>query len=581
MKKGKGWLKPLALLSLTGALLVGCSSGNNASPGTATPAPTKKPVEQVAPQATSTDDEKPVDGGTFTHSTTSDIVTINPIFGNDTASGDVMEYTQAYLYNRNPSFDLAVYPWSLAAELPKVSEDGLTYTIKMKNNAKWSDGTPITAEDLMYTINAIKTPETGSPEITKYDKVKEMKKLDDYTLEIKLTQLHAPFAFGLMQQLAPAHVLKDVPFKELQAHSYGKDPAKTPTSGPFKWSEWKQKEYHVLDANPDYWGEKKPHIQKVVYKIYADQNTQVQALMKGDVDLVDSIPVTQLEAVKAKGTINISTEPGPSYEYFAFNFDKKNFPNNYGLFEGQKTRQAIAHAINRQGIIDNILKGTGKIMDAPFLPGTWADPGDAAVHYEYSAEKAKQLLKEDGWVAGTDGILAKDGNRFSFEFIFNSGNSRREQAAVVIQQNLKEVGIEAKPKALDFSALVDQYATPGKFQVLLLGWQLSDPDPDGISTFGKKAFPPGNNAGWYDNPKLDKLWEQAVSTVKQEERAAIYKEVGKEISTNLPYVFMYQYGTPRGMTSRVKYKDEFKPVSMIPYGETFGFLNWWIDDTKK
>ncbi|MFS0556765.1 peptide-binding protein [Brevibacillus sp. 179-C9.3 HS] len=581
MKKGKGWLKPLALLSLTGALLVGCSSSNTASPGTATPAPTQKPVEQVAPQATSTDDEKPVDGGTFTHSSPSDIVTINPLFQTDTTSGEVMEYTQAYLYNLDKTFAMTVYPWSIAAELPKVSEDGLTYTVKMKNTAKWSDGKPITADDLVFTINTIINPEAASPLISQFEQVKEVKKLDDYTVEIHMKKLHAPFAFALIRQLVPYHVLKDVPAKDLQAHPYGKDPAKTPTSGPFKWTEWKQKEYHVLDANPDYWGEKKPHIQKVIYKIYADQNTEVQALIKGDVDLVNSIPIPQMEAVKAKEHISVSTEPGPSYEYLAFNFDKKNFPNNYGLFEGQKTRQAISHAINRQGIIDNVLKGTGKLMNAPFLPGTWADPGDAAVHYEYSAEKAKQLLKEDGWVPGTDGILTKDGNRFSFEFIFNSGNSRREQAAVVIQQNLKEVGIEAKPKALDFSALVDQYANPGKFQAMLLGWQLSDPDPDGTTTFTKKAFPPGNNAGWYDNPKLDALWAKGVSTVVQEERAAIYKEVGKEISTNLPYVFMYQYGTPKGMNKRVKFKDADKPSSMIPYGELHGFLNWWIVEEKK
>ena len=111
-------------------------------------------------------------------------------------------------------------------------------------------------------------------------------------------------------------------------------------------------------------------------------------------------------------------------------------------------------------------------MNSPFLPGSWADPGAEAVNYAYDAEKAKSLLAEDGWVAGKDGILVKDGHRFSFELQFNAGNSRREQVAAVIQQNLKDVGIEVTPKGIDFATWIDQNITPGKFPAMLLSWSL-------------------------------------------------------------------------------------------------------------
>jgi peptide/nickel transport system substrate-binding protein len=229
-------------------------------------------------------------------------------------------------------------------------------------------------------------------------------------------------------------------------------------------------------------------------------------------------------------------------------------------------------------MVDNILKGTGKLMNSPFLPGSWADPGDAAVNYTYDAEKAKQLLAEDGWKAGSDGILEKDGHRFSFELQYNAGNSRREQVASVIQSNLKDVGIEVKPKGIDFSSWIDQNVTPGKFQSILLSWSLSNPDPDGESIFSSKYFPPnGQNVGWYKNENLDKLWVEGYSVTDQEKRKEIYKQIGKEISTDLPYVFLYQYGLPEGINKRVHYKEEDRPEPSLAYGYFFHIINWWVE----
>ena len=111
----------------------------------------------------------------------------------------------------------------------------------------------------------------------------------------------------------------------------------------------------------------------------------------------------------------------------------------------------------------------------------------------------------------------KDGHRFSFELQFNAGNSRREQVAAVIQQNLKDVGIEVKPKGIDFATWIDQNITPGKFPAILLSWSLSNPDPDAESIFSSKYYPPaGQNGGWYKNEKLDALWVKGQLTVDQE-----------------------------------------------------------------
>lgn len=549
---------PLAAVSVAGMFLAGC--GN-----TTKPAGTNVTGEQT-----------PVEGGTLTYGQFSDINTVNPLFIQDTASGDAASFMYANLFDYDPKGNVVAAPWSLADGMPQISDDGKTYTIKLKNNAKWSDGTPVNADDVIFTINSIKDPHVGSPGISSYDKVQSVSRIDDQTVKIQLKQVYAPFLYYLIMAVVPYHILKDVKPQDLQKNAYGTDPMKTVSDGPWNWTEWKQKQYLSFDRNPNYWGPK-PHIDKVVYKIYASQTTEVQALLKGDIDVVSGIPVTQLEAVQKKPQIQTLVEPGPQYEYLGFNFDPKNFPDHFDPFLGEKTRQAVAYALNRQGMVTDVLKGTGKLMNSPFLPGSWADPGDAAVNYPYDSSKAKQLLTDDGWTPGSDGILQKDGHRFSFELQYNVGNSRRKQIAEIIQQNLKDVGIEVKPRAIDFSSWISQNINTGKFPAILLAWVMNTPDPDQESTFSSKYFPPnGQNAGWYKDPTLDDLWVKGYSTTDQSQRKEIYKEAAKEISTNLPYVFLYQYGSPEGLGPNVHFATADKPQLSLAYGYLFHVQNWWI-----
>lgn len=570
----------LSILALAGGLLAGCSGNknNNTSSPSASPSESATTTASASPSASpSVDPNAPVDGGSLVVSTFSDIVSINPIYLQDTSSGDASYFVMANLYDLDRNGKVTVEPWSLASEMPEISADGLTYTVKLKPEAKWTDGEPVTADDVVFTYNTFKNPDAGSPAISVTDKIDTITKVDDHTVTFKLKQVYAPFIYSLYSSLAPYHILKDVPVADLQKDPYGSDPAKTVTNGPWKWTEWNKGQYLTFEADPNYWGSVKPHISKITYKIYADQNTEVQALIKGDADMTAAVPLTLLDTVQNNKDLNVLLAPGPQYEYFAFNFKDENFPDKYSPFKGQKTRQAIAYALNRQGMIDNILKGTGTLMNSPFLPTSWANPGDAATNYTYDPEKAKQLLADDGWVAGKDGILVKDGHRFSFELQYNSGNSRRESVAAVIQQNLKDVGIEVKTTALDFATWVDQNLNPGKFEAALGAWSLSNPDPDQESIFSSKYYPPaGQNNIWYKNEKIDQLWVDGYSTTDQAKRTEIYKEIGTEISQDLPYIFLYQYGTPETMNKKIQYAEADAPEASLGYGYFFHIINWWI-----
>ncbi|MFC4812954.1 peptide-binding protein [Paenibacillus sp. GCM10023250] len=587
MSKKKRLTVLLSIMALAGSMAAGCGNSNSGTSETNAPAANngqdanqpanEAPANSGTNAAETPSADTPVDGGTLTVGTFSDINSVNPLYIADTASGDLATFLNANLYDVDRSNNLVVEPWSLAAELPTISADGLTYTIKLKPEAKWSDGQPVTADDVKFTYDTIKNPEAGAPGISMVDKVDTITKIDDHTVEFKLKAVYAPFLYALSGSVAPYHILKDVPLAELEKNPYGTDPAKTITNGPWVWTKWEQSQYSTVEANPNYWASVKPHIKTVTLKIYADQNTQTQALLKGDVDLVSSVPLTIVDTVKAKDNLTIVSEPGPSYEFIQFNFKADNFPDKYVLFQSQKTRQAIATAVNRQGMVDNILKGTGTLLNAPFLPTSWAFDANSAVNYAYDTEKAKTMLAEDGWKPGKDGILEKDGHRFSFELQYNAGNARREQVAAVVQQNLKDVGIEVVPKAIEFSAWIDQNVNPGKYEALLLGWSLSNPDPDGESIFSSKYFPPaGQNSGWYKNTKLDELWVKGYSTVDQNERKAAYAEVAKEISTDLPYVFLYQYGAPEAYDkNKVRFAEADKPEATLSYGYFYHVINWW------
>ncbi|SIP96843.1 ABC transporter substrate-binding protein [Paenibacillus sp. RU4T] len=582
------WKTLLVGVSVMGVLVAGCSSnsnnGSNSNSGakTNTPASTA-PTDNTAANAGATDPAGPKKGGTLTVGTFSDIVTTNPIYVADTSSGDAAYFMYSNLLDYDKDGNIVAQPWSLLESLPEISEDSKTYTVKLKANAKWNDGQPVTADDIAYTFDTLKNPEAASPGISSYDKVDKVEVIDPQTAKITLKSVYAPFINVLVSSIVPSHVLKDIPLKELEKNAFGTDPAKAVTNGPWKWTEWKQKQYLSFEKDANYWAKdvNDVNIDKVIYKIYADQNTNVQAIIKGDIDMVSGIPVTQVEAVKAKG-LNVLLAPGPLYEYMSFNFNKMNWGGKDSPFAGEKTRQAIAYALNRQGILDNVLKGTGQALNAPFLPGTWADPGADAVTYNYDVEKSKALLAEDGWVADPKtGILSKNGQKFEFELQYNAGNSRREAVSAVIQDNLKAVGITVTPKAIDFSSWIEQNINPGKFQAILLSWSLNSPDPDSESIFSSKYFPPnGQNSGWYNNPTLDKLWVDGYSTTDQEKRKEIYKQVAQQISTNLPYVFLYQYGTPEVLGPRVKYAAEDAPVAALSYGYFFGINKWWVEDSK-
>jgi len=549
---------------MAAALFAGCSKDTK----TETPPTT-------APPAPAVDPNKPVDGGTLTIGTFSDIVTINAIMIDDTSSQDVASFLLAQLYDVNGKGEVIVSPWSIAKEPFTISTDKKTYTIKIRPDAKWSDGSPITVEDVVFTYKTLSNEAVGAPSYSAYAQIADVKSQGTDIVVITLKDVDSRFETSLTANIVPAKAFKDMKPEDIGKAKYGTDPKETLTSGPYLWKEWVEKQYITLEKNPNYWGQK-PHIDKVIFKVYADQNTEVQALIKGEIDFLETVPVATLDALKASPAIKLFEGAGPVYDYVAFNFNADNWPGKWVPFAGAKTRQAISHAINRQGMVDSVLKGHGSLLNGPFLPGAWPDSPEVTAKWEFDVNKAKQLLAEDGWKAGSDGILVKDGHKFEFELMTNAGNKRRESYAAIIQQNLADVGIKVNIKTLDFSAMIPDHFAPGKFQALLLGWQLGL-DPDAESIFSSLFFPPaGQNAGFYKNEKTDKLWADGYRVSEKAQRKEVYKGILQEYAQDPPYVFLATQNIITAYNERVKWAKEDQPVQAIPYGYFYHINNWWV-----
>ncbi len=224
-------------------------------------------------------------GGTFVFGSLSDIVSVNPIYVQDVASGDAVQWIFAKLYDISRNGNLVVQPWSLAAEPLKISDLGKTYTVKLKEYARWSDGRPVTADDVIFTFETLRNPLSGSPANMDFEKIVDMEKLDLHTVRIILREPYSPFQYALAMELLPCHVLKDVHPEKLHRHPYGLDPRQTVTNGPWRWRGYQRNRYLLFEADPDYWGPR-PHLSKVIYKIYTDVGAQVKALAKGEIDFI-------------------------------------------------------------------------------------------------------------------------------------------------------------------------------------------------------------------------------------------------------------------------------------------------------
>jgi peptide/nickel transport system substrate-binding protein len=316
-------------------------------------------------------------------------------------------------------------------------------------------------------------------------------------------------------------------------------------TGPFKLKTFdKDKGVIILDANPDYFQER-PKIDQVIFQTFDNQDAMVQALRVGEVDALVELPTTALEALKSTAGIKIVQRPSRALDELIINSAPaaKNPTRNPAL-EDPQVRLAIAHAINKQDLVDIALQGLGQPGDTIIAPamggGFWHNPNITDVPFDL--DKANQILEEAGYVLGGDGVRAKGDLRLEFRLQYPSDSITSPRVADLLTGWFKEAGIKTTPEAVDPDSLTAACCPVGDYDLILWGWGGADADPDfNLSIMLSDQFTDGGwNDSGYSNPQYDELYTKQQQTLDDQERQKIIWEMQEMIFNDRPYI-VYWY----------------------------------------
>ncbi|MGE8204657.1 peptide-binding protein [Heyndrickxia sp. NPDC080065] len=502
---------------------------------------------------------EPQKGGSLVIGSTSTPTILNSLYSTDSTSSDMEAFIYNALLKTNEKFE---EDYDLAEDVEE-SPDGLTYTVKIRKGVKFHDGVELTADDVVFTYNIPLHPDYNGERGTNFEMLKEIKKLDNYTVEFKLKRKDATFKPNTLSSfhILPEHILKDVPVKDLGKNKFNfKSPIGT---GPYKFVEWKEGEYLKFEAFDDYY-DGRANLDTLTVKIIPDGNAAIAQLQAGDINFFPGVTSMDLDTVKGFNGLKVESGLGLSYSFIGWNQKKE-------MFKDKNVRHALTMAIDRQEIVDTIMNGDGEVAHVPESPLSWAY-SDEVRKFKYDPEEAKTLLKAAGWKdTDKDGYLVKDGKRFSFTLKTNKGNKLREDAVVVIQQQLKEIGIEVKPQIVENSALIKQLMPPNwDYDAVVMGWSLST-FPDTYDIFHSSQIERGFDFVWYKNEKADKLMIDARQILDRDEYKNAYIDIYKEIAEDQPYTFLYYPNVHHAMPENLH-----RPVFHAKQ-DFYQIEKWWLE----
>lgn len=431
-----------------------------------------------------------------------------------------------------------------------ISDDGLVYTFTLKD-AKWSDGTPITAKDVKFTYDAIMSDKVQSPRKSDLALIKSVEAKDDKTVVVTLTGPNCTVwgnAFSILDPL-PSHKFAE-DFSDFMTNAWNTAP--DVVSGPYMLDERKAGEFVRLKANPEYFGNK-AKIPSLLFRIVADVATVNQSLQTGTIDYAFMYP-DQLEQLQEQEKFNTFLYPNNNTPIVVMNWqDSENpqaavvdgkpvelKPNKF--FGDKRVRQAVAMGYDKAALALTLGENSGSVqLSGPVTPAFSGqyDMSDITP-WKYDPEQAAKLLDEAGWVVGADGIREKDGVKFEVKLVYSKLVDLWGNAALVMQDQLKEIGIKVDVSEMEWSSYLSTVLLPFKYDITVVGFG-GGTEVDGIAynlLHSKNVVPnQAFNIASYVNPKVDELLDKArtVPTCSAIERAPMYKEIQKIALEDVAY----------------------------------------------
>lgn len=480
-------------------------------------------------------------GGIYTEALVGSMGRLNPMLDwNNPADRDI----NRLIFSGLMKFDSRGLPQPDLADAWGASADGTVYNFSIRQNAQWHDGQPVTSDDVIFTIELIKSSGSLFPQDIKdlWSQV-EVRKLDDKTLQVRLPEPFAPFldyaTFGIM----PRHLLESVPADQLASAEFNLNPV---GSGPYRFDRLLvsggQITGVVLVANTNYYL-RPPFIEQVVFRFYPTSAAAFDAYRRGEVLGVSQLTNDVLEAALREPTLSVYTSRLPQMGLVFLN---NNNPN-VAFLQSDKVRRALMLGLNRTIIVSHILQGQAIIADGPILPGSWAY-FDEIEQFDYNPDAAMQLLKEEGFVIPVGGgeVRSKDGQFLSFSLLYPD-TPLHAQIAQAIQSDWALIGVRVELQAVPYDSLVNDYLATRNYQAALADLNTSrTPDPDPYLFWHQSEATGGQNYSQWDNRTASEFLEVARTTADFSERARLYRNFQVVFARDMPslplYYPVYSYG---------------------------------------
>jgi peptide/nickel transport system substrate-binding protein len=447
-----------------------------------------------------------------------DAGTLDPRLMRDSTAYRVADLIYSGLVHITPSLE-PVPDLAESWEAP----DPQTYIFKLRPDLKFSDGSPLTADDVVYTYTTLIDPDFNAPNRTLYVPITAVEAVDPQTVKFTLSAPYAPLLSYL-----------DLGIVSKAAAEAGTDIAANPLgAGPMKLVSWNRGSDIVLEANPDYWAGA-PEIEQVTVRIIADNSARAQAFEAGDLDVIQSPlspgDITRLAADDRFGNV-ITAGLGVTY----INYNTKD-----PILADPKMRQAFSMLIDQETIVNDIYQGADQVASSVILPSSWAYSPDIK-QPTFNLEGAVALFNELGWTdTNADGILDKDGANLSVTLSTHSEDPNRVQTIEYMQAIFQSAGIDAQAQITDWPSFSTNYVQKSQHQIALLGW-LNIVDPDRM-LFGQLTTGGSTNWGGYSNPEVDALLQEGRSSLDQEARKAAYQKAATILASELPYYIVSDQG---------------------------------------
>jgi peptide/nickel transport system substrate-binding protein len=510
-----------------------------------------------------------VPGGRLVIGELGDPKTFDPITANETSSRDIYRLMFSKLLELDvPTQEIVP---SLAESWTN-APDGKTWTFTLRKNLRWSDGEPLTADDVVFTWNDV-IYNTNINNVTRDSFIIDGKKfavtkIDDLTVQVVTPEVYAPLlvGFGAGVEILPKHVLAKAVADGTFASAYGvnSDPAKVIGSGPYCLKECKAAQYTQLERNPYYFetdknGQRLPYFDTVIFTVVPNMNAMSLRFLSGESDVDDFIYPNEYEHFKTeeqKGKFKL-LEPGVGLEMSFFWFNQNtNLNEKTGQpivdakklkwFRNAKFRQACSYAVDRDSILKSVYSGRGVPAYGFETPGNvkWFNP--EIQKYPHDLAKAKALLKEIGIEKrnGDDFATDADGNKIEFVLNTNTGNDVRGKAAVLIAADLKELGFHVIFQPVEFNTLITKIDDTHDYDCVLLGFAPgTSPDPSmGMNIiksdgYTHQWFPRQKTPSTDWEARLNELMDAQTKTLDYAERRKIYDEVQAILAEQQPMIF--------------------------------------------